>query len=101
MIDLNKIRSLKPLEEMKKDLTDFIGIDRAIMVQVYDEQYHWGEEDYEADLEQVQDLLEQVEKRIKSLSHHLSKPKLKVKAGKNVDRRQSGEKVSQEASPVS
>jgi predicted nucleotidyltransferase component of viral defense system len=79
MIDLNQIRSLKPLEEMKKDLTDFIGIDRAVMLEVYEEHYQWGEEDYEADLEQVKDLLEQVEKRIKSLGHHLSKPKAKVK----------------------
>lgn len=101
MIDLSKIRSLKPLEEMKKDLTDFLAIDRKVMLEVYEEEYQWGEEDYEADLEQVKDLLENVEKRIKSLGHHLSKPKIKGKAGKNVDRRQSGEKVSQEAVPVS
>lgn len=93
MIDLNRIRSLKPLEEMKKDLSEFIALDPKVVIELYEEQYHWGQEDYEADLEQVKDLLEQVERRIKSLSNHIKKSK--ASAGKNAAHRQSGEKVSQ------
>jgi len=78
MIDLNKVRSIRALEGMKKDLTEFATFDRAIMVQVYDEQYGWGEEDYEADLDQVKEMLEKVERRINSLSNYLNKQKVKV-----------------------
>lgn len=93
MIDLSRIRSLKPLEEMKRDLTEFITFDPKVMVEVYEEQYEWGKEDYEADLEQVKDFLEQVERRIKSLGNHIKKSK--GSGGKNAAHQQSGEAVSQ------
>lgn len=95
MIELNKIRSVKTLEVMKRDLAEFVSFDRNVMVEVYDEECGWGEEDYEADLEQVKDLLEQVERRHKSLSGHLAKQKAKGSGNKNVAPQQSGENVSE------
>lgn len=96
--DLNKIRSLKTLEEMKKDLTDFLSIDPVVMVDVYNDE-NWGEEDYEADKEEVTELLDRVEHRIKSLGHHLNKkPKVKVRA--SVDRNSHGQSCVAE-SPTS
>lgn len=71
MINLNKIRTLKPLEEMKKDLVEFIT--NPDVPKVYVEEYHWGLDDYESDKEQAQGLLEKVERRIKSLSNYLCK----------------------------
>lgn len=74
-IDLNKIRSLKALEAMRTALTDFINFDPAVIKEVYDEEYGWGEEDYEADIETSKEMLERVERRMKSLGRHLSKVK--------------------------
>lgn len=65
MINLNRIRSLKTLAEMKTDLSDFLA--SPDMLQLYVEDLKWGQEDYEADREQVTDLLEQVNRRIASL----------------------------------
>jgi hypothetical protein len=79
MIEVSKIRSMKTLETMKKVLSEFIGHDAPTMVQVYAEEYGWGEEDYEADKDNASYLLEQVERRMKSLGHHLTK----VKTGKS------------------
>lgn len=90
MIDLNRIRSLKPLQEMKKDLNEFITFDPKVMVEVYEEQYQWGPEDYEADLEQAKDFLAQTEHRLKSLSNHLNK-KPKVKTSKTTGSQQVDE----------
>lgn len=78
MINLNQIRSLEPLEEIKQNLTDFIKFDREVMVDLYLTQYGWGEEDYDADLEQVKELLEKVNKRIKSLGNYLAKQNTKA-----------------------
>ncbi len=94
MIEVNKIRSMKTLEAMKKVLSEFIGFDHATMVQVYAEDYGWGEEDFEADKDNASYLLEQVEKRMKSLGRHLSK----VKAEKSAS--QSASPLSQAASPA-
>lgn len=69
MIDLNRIRSLRTLEEMKKDLSDFLA--HPDMRVTYLEDLEWSEDDYEADREKVTDLLAQVERRIKSLGNHL------------------------------
>ncbi len=76
MIDLNKIHRMKTLDTVKKILTDFLGFDKATMLRVYEEDYGWGDEDYEADKESVTYLLEQVEHRMKSLGRHLAKEKL-------------------------
>ena len=94
MIDVNKIRSMKTLEAMKKVLSEFISFDHATMVEVYAEEYGWGEEDYEADKDSATYLLEQVERRMKSLGKHLSK----VKTGKNAS--QSVAPESPVASPA-
>ena len=75
MIDLNKIRSLKTLESTKRDLIDFIAFDSRVMVDVYEKEYNWGAEDYEADKDTAITLLEQVEHRIKSLGRHVAKVK--------------------------
>lgn len=73
MIELNKIRSMKTLETMKGILNEFLTFDRAAMLAAYEADFGWGVEDYEADKEQANDLLERVEKRMKSLGHHLAK----------------------------
>lgn len=67
MIDLNRIRSVKTLETMKKPLIDFVAFDKQIMLDVYSKDYEWGIEDYESDIEAAEYLLERLEKRIKSL----------------------------------
>ena len=73
MIELNKIRTMKTLEAIQKPLKEFVAFDRTTMVTVYVEDLGWGEDDYEADKEKAEYLLEQVERRMKSLGHHLSK----------------------------
>ena len=73
MMDLNKIRSMKTLEVMRGVLNEFLTFDRTAMLEAYDADFGRGVEDYEADREQAQDLLERVEKRMKSLGHHLAK----------------------------
>lgn len=73
MIDLNRIRSLKTLEDLKQDLSEFIKFNRAELVAVYESEYGWGDEDLDADIETATDVLEKVEKRMKSLSNHLSR----------------------------
>jgi hypothetical protein len=75
MIDLNKIRSMKTLENMKKSLSEFVNFDHVTMVSVYTEEFGWDEEDFEADKESATQLLEKVEKRMKSLGKFLSKEK--------------------------
>lgn len=71
MIDLNKTRSMKILDEMKKDLTSFIT--DPIMQQIYVEDKGWSVQDYEDDKEQAQDFLEMVNRRMESLGKYLSK----------------------------
>jgi hypothetical protein len=66
---------MKTLETMKKVLSDFISFDGPTMIGVYAEEYGWGNEDYEADKDNAGYLLEQVERRMKSLGHHLAKVK--------------------------
>ena len=66
MIDLNRIRSVKTLETMRSDLNVFIT--NPDCRQVYLEDYGWGDEDYEADVELAKESLERVERRIKSLN---------------------------------
>lgn len=68
MINLNRIRSIKVLEEMKRDLTEFITNPDVLPVYLTE---NCGEEDYEADKEQAIELLELVERRIKSLSRFI------------------------------
>lgn len=69
MIDLSKIRSLKTLEEMKQDLNEFL-VNPDVRT-IYLEDYGWGEEDYESDRDEVTELLEKVERRIKSLDKYI------------------------------
>ena len=73
MIDLNKVRSIKTLEALHKPLKEFVNFDYATMISVYTKSYGWGEDDYEADKERAEYLLEQVERRMKSLGHYLAK----------------------------
>ena len=86
MIEVNKIRSMKTLEDMRKVLNEFIGFDAATMIAVYAEEYDWGEEDYEADKDGASYLLEQVERRMKSLGRHLSsKEKVEKDSSQSAD----------------
>lgn len=71
MTDLNKTRSMKILEEMKKDLISFIT--DPIMQQIYVEDKGWSIQDYEDDKEQAQDILEKVIRRMESLGRYLTK----------------------------
>jgi len=71
MIDLNRIRSLKTLDTMKRDLIAFIN--NPDVLTVYVEDLDWGQEDYEADIETATYLLENVEHRIKSLGRFIAK----------------------------
>lgn len=75
--DLNRIRSVKTLDEMRAVLMAFIV--RIDILPIYLNEYQWGEEDYEADIETAKELLEKVERRMASLSHHLTKKPVKVK----------------------
>ncbi len=69
MIDLNKIRSVKVLEDIKRDLNSFLS--NPQVPTVYVTELDWSEDDYEADKEMVLELLEKVEHRINSLSRFL------------------------------
>jgi hypothetical protein len=69
MIDVNKIRSLKTLEEIKRDLNEFLS--NKDILDVYLTEYAWSVDDYEADKELVVELLERVDRRIASLSNFL------------------------------
>ena len=73
MIDLNKIRSMKVLENLKADLTEFINFDKNALVTVYDSEDLGDEGDLDADIEAAQDLLSKIERRMKSLGNHLAK----------------------------
>ena len=71
MIDLNRIRSIKSLEEMKKDITEFIN--NPLMLEIYSNDISLGEDAYADDKEQAEQLLVKIEKRISSLSKFLQK----------------------------
>ena len=70
MINLNEIRTLEPLIEMKADLSAFL--DQVDMKDHYILDLGWGEEDYDADVEKVNELLVKVNRRIASLKKFLS-----------------------------
>jgi hypothetical protein len=71
MINLNKIRSLKTLETIRKTLMDFLNYPN--MLKVYENEFGWNEDDYSVDCDLAKELLEKVEHRIKSLTRHLNK----------------------------
>ena len=73
MVNLNRIRSLKTLEDMKRDLTEFIN--NPIMKELYKENAvdDGGEEQYEDDKEDAAELLEKVEHRMQSLGKFLAR----------------------------
>lgn len=74
MIDLTRIRSIPKLEEMKEALEFFLR--EPIVRDIYLNDYQWGEEDFEADIESAQYMLEKVEARIKSLGRmKVNRPK--------------------------
>ena len=72
MIELNRIRSIKTLEELKKDLSDFINFDRVVLLEVYIDNDK-DEIDLDADLEEAAEVLDKVKYRIKSLGDHMSR----------------------------
>lgn len=81
MIDISRIRSVKSLEKIRITLNDFLTNSQVLTS--YIEDYNWSEEDYETDKEQVIELLDQIEMRIKSLTQ----PKVKQEKS----RRKKGE----------
>ena len=94
MMDLNKIQSIKTLEEMRDILKEFLTFDRTAMLKAYDEDFGWDAEDYEADREQARPISEHVEKRMKSLGHHLAK------VDKNASQSPVPPAVTESASPA-
>lgn len=78
-VELNRVRSIKTLDEFKKPLVEFLALDRASAMAVYEHE-GWGEEDLDADIESVHELLDKIEHRAKSLGHYLSKEKLILKS---------------------
>ncbi len=80
MINLNLLRSVKTLESMKKDLEFFIK--EPIIKEIYDKDYDWDENDYEADREEAAYLIEMINLRIKSLSKIKTLNPPKEKQGK-------------------
>ena len=83
MIDLNKIRSLKTLESIKADLMAFLT--NSDILSVYEKNFDWSEDDYEADKELVEELLAKVEHRIASLSRFLKGQAKKQDLSKSPD----------------
>ncbi len=77
MINLNRIRKLEKLDNLKKILTDFLNLDPIVAMEVYNDMYAWGDEDYDADKEVVKELLAKINKRYKSLKTYLDKQKSK------------------------
>lgn len=63
MIDLTRIRSIKTLEAMKNDLTNFIN--NKLILKIYIEDYDWCNEDYLYDIEQSKILIERIDYKIK------------------------------------
>ena len=81
MIDINKIRSIRILEELRTTLNDFLS--NPEVPNVYLEQSdEWGKVDYESDREDVVNLLGQVELRIKLLNRATEKQVKAVKQNK-------------------
>lgn len=77
MIDLTRIRTIPPLEEMKADLIAFTARNDILPVYLA---MDYGEEDYDADKEAAINLLGKLEQRIISLtrlSARKDSPKLK------------------------
>lgn len=66
MIDLTRIRSVKTLTNMKKDLEFFIN--EPIVLEIYKNEYNWDDVDYEADVESATLLSCNIDKRIASLN---------------------------------
>jgi hypothetical protein len=58
------------LESIKADLKEFLV--HPDMARAYIEEFDWSQDDYEADREIVEELLEKVERRIVSLSNFLN-----------------------------
>ncbi len=73
MIDLTRIRSIKTLEEIKRDLEEFLS--SPDILPVYLNELEFSEDDLVADKEQATYLLEKVNRRIVSLT------RLEVKEG--------------------
>jgi hypothetical protein len=69
-VELNRVRSIKTLDEFKKPLVEFLALDRASAMAVYEHE-GWGEEDLDADIESVHELLDKIEHRVKSLGHYV------------------------------
>ena len=81
MIDINKIRSIKALEELRTTLKDYLS--NPEVPNIYLEQSEeWGKVDYESDKEDVINLLGQVELRIKLLTRVTEKQVKGVKQNK-------------------
>jgi hypothetical protein len=58
---------MKTLEDLKKDLGDFLALDRELLMSIYNDDL-----ELDSDLDSAGELLEKVEHRIKSLGNYLS-----------------------------
>lgn len=80
MIDISKIRSIKVLEEMKKDLEFFIT--DPIVKDIYVNDMKCEEEDFLADKDDSEFLLDKINAKIKTLSKPTQSKKKSGKRGK-------------------
>ena len=67
IIEISEIKSIKKLELMHKDLVDFIN--STEVPRLYIEEYGWGKEDYDYDIELANQYIDVINVRIKELSH--------------------------------
>jgi hypothetical protein len=74
-IDLNRIRSMKKLEEIKADINFFLNepIVKEIYIEKTDDDEYGGEEGWRDDVEDAKELLDKVERRIASLGKYLKR----------------------------
>jgi len=90
---LNHLRNPKSLAALKKVFTDFLGLQRADAIKVY-ASFGWGEEDLDDDVELVNEWIERIDRRAKSLSGYLAR------ADKNVQPKLSLPETSSEPTDV-
>ena len=64
------------LDAIRVDLNDFLNHDQTELLAIYDADGA-GEEDLDVDQDAARDLLEKVERRMKSLGTHLAKEDIK------------------------
>lgn len=66
LAELNKVRSVEPLEDMQSTLKEFLT--NPVILKIYVEDLEWSEDDYNNDKIDAEEALIKVERRIASLN---------------------------------